>query len=452
LLQVISQLSPRTRGFLIAYFVLFNAFAVMRAVPVNSTLSENRSHARGDYDRDVYRVLRVATEHAGKPFFEVRNHAIYFDRNPALYLLVDELFVRLGATSPFPMQLLSIVLWNVGLAFCFAWLRRAFASDLAGIVGLSFMLTTPFLLFYSSSIHHEPWAFASFHAALYCFTRFLEGEDQRKWLLWTCAAYFVCCLNYWFYYMSLYGMLIALQVRAGKFSLRTSALLAAVPVLAVVLVIAQVAYAKGGLGKGLFRLADIAAARTVDARIPGSEWHGNAHYVTRRHLLLYPKILGGRIELLMGWPPLLLVALFVSTFVLAGREAWTRYRFMLVAAAAGLSWYVVMVQHSVIHGFAGMYSHVFWMLVVVVFAVEAQRTFTDVRVKRALAAVAIACAGVGLADFYVPYALRYARNIAAGEVVDPRPDPAAEAAAAKKKPKKKQSASKPAVVDAGASD
>lgn len=437
-----SQLSPRTRAFLIAYLLLFNVFALMRAVPINSSLVENRTHEHGDYDRDVYRVFRVAGEHASHPFFDVKNHAIYFDRNPALYLLIDELFIRAGATTPFPAQLFSIVVWNIGLLFCFAWLRRAFGGDLAAIVGLTFLLTTPFLLFYSSSIHHEPYAFCSFHAALYCFTRFLEDESQRKWLALTALAYFVCSLNYWFYYMSLYLMLIALQVRAGRFSLRVSALLATVPVFALLCTIAQVVYARG-IENGLFRMADIAAARTADYRLPGSEWSARTHYITDRRLHNYPSILMKRVELLMGWPAVLLLALFASTFVLAGREAWSRCRWMLIAGLAGMSWYLVMVQHTVIHSFAGMYSHFFWMLVVVVFAVEVRRSMPDARVRTALAAVAIVLVGFSFSRYYIPYGLRYARNIAAGAVVDAGkvPDAPPDKPRAKKSAKKKAPAS-----------
>lgn len=178
--QELRRLSLKTRAYLIAVFVLFNVFAVVRALPVNSQLSENREADRGTYNRNVYRVFRLANDQAARPFFEVRNHAIFFDRNPGLFMFVAELFVRAGATTPFPNQLLAILLWNCGLLLLFLWLLRLFDNEPAAAAGLGLVVVTPFVLFYSSSIHHEPWCFCFFNLTFYCFVRYLrEGKPRR---------------------------------------------------------------------------------------------------------------------------------------------------------------------------------------------------------------------------------------------------------------------------------
>ena len=66
--QELKSLSTNARAFLLAVFLLFNLFAFVRAMPVNSSLPENRQQERGDYDHNVYRVHRLAMEaaaHAG---------------------------------------------------------------------------------------------------------------------------------------------------------------------------------------------------------------------------------------------------------------------------------------------------------------------------------------------------------------------------------------------------
>jgi hypothetical protein len=429
--------SAAMRAYLVAAFLLFNVFAFARAAPINTNLPENDAQARGDNDRDIERVFQMAQLAAALPFWQVRNHAIYLDRNPALFMFVAELGVRMGATTPLPLQVLGIVLWNVGLVFCFAWLRRCFGSDVAGAAGIGFLLTTPCLLFFSASIHHEPYCFCFFQLAMYCFVRFLEGTDARRWLIATCAAYFLLCQNYWFYYVSAYLMFVALQLKYGKFSVRTSAVLAAVPVVALVTVILQVGYARGGLGSGLFRMADILAARTGDFRIHGSQWHAGQKFVGQKQLHEYPLTVMRRLGATMGYPAPVLFGMFFLGPALAGREAWARYRWLLVVLAAGLSWYVLMVQHTVLHNFVGMYSHFLWTVAAAVLGVEVERRAASWPRWTVIALIG-AVAAVGLSRNYVPYLTRYVRNIAAGKVVDSGRSPSKSKKSKKKNKKDKK--------------
>ena len=411
------QLSFRTRAFLIALLVLFNLFALVRALPVNTSLRENRESNRGTYNRNVERIFRVAQAQSARPFFEVKNHALYFDRNPGLFMFVAELFVRAGAESPFPNQLLTILLWNIGLLLLFLWLLHVFESELAAAAGTAFMTATPFVLFYSSSIHHEPWCFIFFNLTFYCFAKYLKLGKPRRWLVATCIAYFLLCQNYWFYYVSAGILFVALQLRVRAFSWRDTLILAAVPVIATLTTFLQVMYALDGADRALFRLKDIAAARTIDARIEGSEWYPDRKFVKEWHWKRYPITVTERIELLSGTSVAVWCAWIFASFVLAGREAWRRWSWMLIVIFAGLSWNLFMIQHTVIHHFAGMYGWFAWAMIVAMLVCEVRRAIDPARLTIAVAAVAIPLAYFALQREYVPYLSMYVTNARAGTVV-----------------------------------
>ncbi|MFI5308729.1 MAG: hypothetical protein ACHQ53_15335 [Polyangiales bacterium] len=418
------ELTRPARWFLALFFVLYNAFALARVSPLNWTLSENKSHLLGDVDYNVGRVFAQTRERAAQPFFAVRNHGLYYDRNPALFMLVSELFIRAGAQSPQPVMALMLLLWNVGLWLCFFWQRELFDSELFAGVGLTFLLTTPFLLFNSTSIQADPYGFCFMQLAFFCFARYLKHGLPRAWLICTCASYFMVCQGYWMYYAGTFLMLQAMQLQQGRFSLRLAALLALPPVLAFVTTFLQVVYALGGVHAAIFRLTDILAARTGDWRVRGSQWNPHWHYLHAGIAARYPGILGVRISDIFGYPVVMYALMIAGTLALAGREGWARYRWLPLAILGGVSWNLVMVQHTVIHKFAAMYGYFAWMLIVASFFFEIHRAFRPERGKVAFIALAAPLCVLGLQQYYVPYLTRYARNIAAGEVVDPASAPA----------------------------
>jgi len=421
-LHLIRKLSSTTRVFLALVFVLFNVFAVLRALPVNSRLPENREAHRGTYNRNVYRIFKLANKQASRPFFEVKNHAIFFDRNPGLFMFVAELFVRAGATTPLPNQLLAIGLWNGGLVLLFLWLLQLFRSELAAAAALGFVVFTPFVLFYSSSIHHEPWCFLFFNLTFYCYVRYLKEGQSRGWLAGTCVAYFLLCQSYWFYYMSAGVLIVALSLREQKFSLRDTTILALVPVLATLTTFLQVVYALGGVDAALFRMKDIAAARTLDMRIENSQWFPDRKFVKAYHIQRYPVTVRERIELLSGVNLTTLAGMAFAGVVLAGRDWWLRLRWLSLVIFAGVCWHIVMIQHTVIHRFAGMYGWFMWALIVALFVYEVQRALQPKRLATAVAALAVPIALCMLSRDYAPYLKAYWHNARTGESTVPARD------------------------------
>jgi hypothetical protein len=442
-------LTRPARWFLVAFFVLYNAFALARIAPRNWTLPENRSHLLGDVDYNVVKVFDQARERAAQPFFAVRDHGLYYDRNPALFMIVAELFIRAGVRSPEPIMAFMLLLWNVGLWFCFFWQRELFDSELFASAGLAFLLTTPFLLFNSTSIQAEPYAFCFMQLAFYCFARYLKHGHQRNWLIGTCLAYFIVCQGYWMYYTGTFLMLQAMQLQQGRFSWRLAALLAIPPVLGFITTFVQVVYALGGVHAAVFRLTDILAARTGDWRVQGSEWRPHAHYIREGTAAHYPEIIATRVGEIFGYPFVMYVAMLAGTFALAGRDAWARYRWLLLAIFAGLSWNMVMVQHTVIHKFAAMYGYFAWMLIVASFCYEIHRALSPARARVAFTALAAPVCALALQQQYVPYLTRYMQNIAGGGAASESHAPAKEKASgpARTRPSRKGKHPKHAPVE-----
>lgn len=391
----------------------------------NSGLRENRESNRGTYNRNVHRIFRLAVDQAAPPFFEVKHHGIFFNRNPGMFMFVAELFVRGGATTPFPNQLLSILLWNLGLLLLFLWLLHLFESELAAAAGVAYLTFTPFVLFYSSSIHHEPWCFFFFNLTFYCFLKYLKLEKPRAWLVATCVAYFFLCQNYWFYYVSAGILFVALQIRLRAFSVRDTLILALVPVIATLTTFLQVVYALDGVDRALFRMKDIAAARTLDIRIDGSEWYPSPDkkYVKAYHWARYPRTITERIDLLSGTSVPMFCAWLFASLLLAGRPTWRSVSFVLLVILAGLSWNLMMIQHTVIHHFAGMYGWFMWVLIVSGLVFEVFRACDPAWRTRAIVAVAVPLAYFALQREYVPYLSMYLTNAKAGEVVYEVPPP-----------------------------
>jgi len=106
----------------------------------------------------------------------------------------------------------------------------------------------------------------------------------------TWIAYFFLCQSYWLHYMSAGLLLIALQWRERRFSLRDTVILGLVPVVATLATLLQVVCALGGVEAAGFRTKDIAAARTLDMRIENSQGSREKKFHDARHWKHDPEI------------------------------------------------------------------------------------------------------------------------------------------------------------------
>jgi hypothetical protein len=280
---------------------------------------------------------------------------IYDIQNPGFFLLVAELFVRAGATTPLPLEVLSIVLFNIGTLCFFLWVYLLFSDLIVAAFATAFLALSQFFLFFPGITHTMPFEFVFFNATLLLFVLYLKN-NRPAYLAGALVAMFLTCMNYWFYYMSSWIIMIGLwwQYR-GRPGIRDVAMISAPPIAAAVFTTLMVMSLSGGVRSGGFRLLDIFVARTIDARVPGGTWYPNQRFMSAADWREYPSEVFQRLEWSYGINRWFFIAAGFA-FVLL----WFRKRRSVISAlillAGGFSWYYVMFQHTHIHWFAGQYS------------------------------------------------------------------------------------------------
>ena len=281
---------------------------------------------------------------------------IYDARNPGLFLLVAELFVRAGATTPVPLEILSIVLFNIGASCFFFWVYLLFADLLVAAFATAFLALSQFFLFFPGVTHTMPFEFVFFNATLLLFMLYLK-KDRPAYLAGALVAMFLTCMNYWFYYMSSWIIMIGLwwQYR-GRPRIRDVAVISAPPLAAAAVTTLIVMSLMGGVKSGGFRLLDILVARTFDARMPDGRWYPNERFMSAADWFNYPSL----VEYRLRWAYNFDFRWFALAAGCAFFLLWFRRRSSVVSAlillAGGFSWYYVMFQHTHIHHFTGQYS------------------------------------------------------------------------------------------------
>jgi len=281
---------------------------------------------------------------------------IYDVQNPGLFLLVAELFARAGATTPVPLEILSIVLFNIGAICFFFWVRLLFKDLLVAAFATAFLALSHFFLFFPGVTHTMPYEFVFFNATLLLFILYLK-QNRPAYLAGALVAMFLTCMNYWFYYMSSWIIMIGLwwQYR-GRPGIRDIAIISAPPVAAATVTIVTVMLLMGGVKSGGLRLLDILVARMFDARVPGGSWYPDQRFMTAADWSRYPSLVEYRLE----WAYNFNFHWFALAAGCALLLLWFRKRSSAISAlillAGGFSWYYVMFQHTHIHHFTGQYS------------------------------------------------------------------------------------------------
>lgn len=299
---------------------------------------------------------------------------IYDIQNPGLFLLVAELFARAGATTPLPLEILSIVLFNIGALCFFCWVYLLLGDLIAAAFATAFLALSQFFLFFPGTTHTMPFEFALFNITLLLFILYLKN-NKPGCLAGALVAMFLTCMNYWFYYMSSWIIMVGLWWQhRGRPPIRDIALISAPPVAAASVTIITVMSLFGGVKSVGMRLLDIFVARTVDARIPGGTWYADQRFMSAADWRGYPGIVLQRLEWSFGINRWFFVAAGI-TFILL----WFRKKSSVISAlillAGGFSWYYVMFQHTHIHWFAGQYS---FMAICSIFGLIMSETTTSV--------------------------------------------------------------------------
>jgi len=347
-------------------------FGLLRMAPANAALPINSEHEWGDLDRRVERLMTIAAERADKPFSAVRDHLLFHGRAPGLFIFVLEVYARLGGQSPIPLQFVSLLMFTAGLLLWYRWTTELFDSEVVGLVSTIFLAFSRYLLYHSTSLHHDPYDFLFFNCTIFCFVRY-QLDRRRRWLVFTAISYFVLCQNYYMFYISTGVVLVGIQwFKTNRLLTAEIAMLAGVPVLAMATVVLQAMYAAQGVGDGVFQLTEVLVARTVDARLEGSTWFPEREFVGSNEWLRYPWIVQKRISAFFyGAGFIEYLCLLLVTVWLAGRRYWREHMLFLFIIPAALSWNLIMVQHTVIHRFAGVYGFFAWALIIGLYCARA---------------------------------------------------------------------------------
>ena len=339
--------------FVLASLAMANYIGWLRLKPELSAIAwisdkpDYESHLVNIHHRALARVEPGAID-AWLPIYDIQN--------PGFFLLVAELFVRAGATTPVPLEILSIVLFNAGALCFFFWVYLLFTDLLVAAFATAFLALSQFFLFFPGITHTMPFEFFFFNTTLLLFVLFLR-KGNFGYLAAALVAMFLTCMNYWFYYMSTWIIMIGLwwQYR-GRPGIREIAMISAPPAAAGAVTIVTVMSLFGGIEKGGRRLLEILVARTFDARVPGGSWYPDQRFMTATDWFKYPSLVVHRLE----WAYNFSFYLFALAAVCALVVLWSRKRSSAISAlillAGGFSWYYVMFQHTHIHHFTGQYS------------------------------------------------------------------------------------------------
>lgn len=366
---------------LLPFLIVFAVFAVLRTLPSTTNMVENHSSFSGDVDVQVFSIFETARARAQEPFEFWNGRLLHFNnRAPAIYMLVSELAIRLGASSPLPIQFVSIVLCCLGMAAMYFWTTRIFGSRLAGVTSQVFVVSNPYLLFHASSLHLDPYNFFFLNLFILFLLRYLH--DQRPWDRYlACACYFGVFLSHFMLWICAFVLSLGFVRYYRPRQLKNElGWICGLPSLSLVIMLVQIHYTMDGFG-AFFRQVHY---RTVGTN---SEFLNPVFY-----LFSYPFIVSQRVSSFFSFTiPQYFLLLAVSYLLYKSLHRPVLRIFYFVIPAA-LSWNIVAVETTVEHRFAANYSYLLWMLVTVAFVqsiIEFVRARPEFVNKKASAVIAL---------------------------------------------------------------
>jgi hypothetical protein len=334
--------------------------------PVNAEATQIGLIA-GRLDRSVFNIFRIAVERAEQPFGAVRDHLIFFGRNPGMFVFVAEVMVRLGMKdSPIPLQILMLLLNVGGLFLVFQWASELFEDQKAGLFSVAFLVFTPMLLWQSVSIHAGPYNFFFFNLSVVGFLKWLRGSrKQSPFLILSILSYFLCCMNYWFFWIQLGLFLLLIASFEGvKLDRRHYVLLGLAPLGAGLVTLVSIIWNMGSVSAAVFKLGEILVARTVDARLPGSTWYPDRSFLGHGDLLTYPWLVQTRLRhyFVGGWLEYGVLLILLKVWL---KVADAEFRFLYRALLISFAWFFLMFQHVKIHPGSGAFA---WFSLMLIFS------------------------------------------------------------------------------------
>jgi len=278
--------------------------------------------------------------------------SIYDARDPSFFLILAKLYAGAGATTPFPLQITSIILFDIGAICFFFWVYVLFRDLVAAAFATAFLALSQFFLFFAGTTYTFPYEFSLFNLTMLAFVIFLKN-NRPGYLAGSLIAMFMTCMNDWFYSMSSWIIMIGLwwQYR-GRPRMREVAIISAPPLVAAAITTIIAMVVSGGIGHGAFQQFMTTAG-----------WH------------TYPSMVKSRLEWVYN--------IDLHSYVIAAACAMLLLLFRrrssaisaLILLVGGLSWYYAMFQDTFLDHFAGRYS---FMVVCPIFGLILSETLVTV--------------------------------------------------------------------------
>lgn len=352
---------------LIFTMVFYGLFALTIIHPVNRTHSDFETSTYGKLPRHIDRVWNFALRDAAKPFSEVKDHYLFHKRNPGLFKFIAELTARAGATSPVPLQLVLTVFVLFGIWAQFHWLKMLFKHDYFPIMGCLLILGSHFLTTFGTTIHQHPYNFAFFNFCMFFLMKF-HLTKQKKYFVFTFLSYLFLCQNYYMFWVSTFVMMVGINYQFGVKILSVKNFLLGLPtVITMGILILNIAYAHGGFDKGFPKLAKIYKARVLGI----VEADQSQPPMTKKDFLTYPLTVSSRIERYFYIPGTLFVLLaFFLRRMRKKNQSDLDYKMLPFVVVGGLSWYLLVYEHTDVHQVVGRYSYFLWMIFFGYFFIE----------------------------------------------------------------------------------
>jgi hypothetical protein len=351
--------------------ILFNGFALLKMQPENYRYSTSMS--RGSYERSVHIPFRAAQERAQIEWSQIKDPFLFRGRNPGLFIAVSDLFVRLGAATPKANQIFCLLLFNLGFLFLFKWTLLLFKNNLLAHFVLWCTALSQYALMYSATIHMFSYQFLFFHMTLFFAIRSLapaesiqkNSSQKYAFYLGACAlSYFLLCMNYYMFYVSTWVCLIGLMHYYKKpiFS-KSAALLTSIPIAALMTTFWQ-SSARMESSQGAFaHFKNFLLYRSAGVLHPDIQAHDRGS-LTLFDFLKYPIDVAVNTYNYFHLPiPFLLLCLY-WVYKQNVQHKLLDLRPLKFLSLAGVSWHLIMIQHSKTHANAVVHGSFFWVLIV----------------------------------------------------------------------------------------
>lgn len=355
------SINPRftSQHLLIFTCVFFTLFSLSLIHPANQTYEKYQTSTYGKQYRHVERVWKMAMSDAKKPFSEVKDHWLFHKINPGGFKFIAEMFARAGFSSPIPLQIVLVLLVNLGIIAQFKWLSAFFKNNIFPVIGCLIILGTHFLTFFGSTIHQHAYNFSFFNFCMFFILKYAQTKNLKYYALtWFC--YLFLCQNYYMFWVSTFIMMVGIQYFHGvKIISLQNFVLGLAPVLTIAFLIWNISLVHGGFDKAMTRFNKVAKARAAGVVAKGM----NKKPMVAKDYVKYPLTVSSRIERYFYIPGIVFLFLaWILRRLKIANNSTLNYRFFYFVVPAGLSWYMLMWQHTDVHQVAGRYSYFLWMI------------------------------------------------------------------------------------------